>query len=51
MIGATADFVIPVPPIFEWLQPLLVALPLQLSHTTWPYAAAMWTNLGISPRA
>jgi glucosamine--fructose-6-phosphate aminotransferase (isomerizing) len=29
-IGATADFVIPVPPIFEWLQPLLVALPLQL---------------------
>ena len=29
-IGTTADFVIPVPPILEWLQPLLVAVPLQL---------------------
>ena len=29
-IGTTADFVIPVPPNLEWLQPLLVAVPLQL---------------------
>ena len=29
-IGAAADVVIPVPPSLEWLQPLLVALPLQL---------------------
>jgi len=29
-IGNTADFVIPVPPSLEWLQPLLVAVPLQL---------------------
>jgi glucosamine--fructose-6-phosphate aminotransferase (isomerizing) len=29
-IGATADFVIPVPSSLEWLQPLLVAVPLQL---------------------
>jgi len=29
-IGATADFVIPVPASLEWLQPLLVAAPLQL---------------------
>ena len=29
-IGATADLVIPVPPSLEWLQPLLLALPLQL---------------------
>src|SRR6059036_217349 len=29
-IGATADLVIPVPPSLEWLQPILLALPLQL---------------------
>jgi len=29
-IGATADFVMPIPPSLEWLQPLLVAVPLQL---------------------
>jgi glucosamine--fructose-6-phosphate aminotransferase (isomerizing) len=29
-IGANADLVIPVPPSLEWLQPLLIALPLQL---------------------
>ena len=29
-IGAKADLVIPVPSSLEWLQPLLVALPLQL---------------------
>ena len=29
-IGTTADFVIPVPPNLEWLQPLLVAVPQQL---------------------
>ena len=29
-IGAKADFVIPIPPTLHWLQPLLVALPLQL---------------------
>ena len=29
-IRTTADFVIPVPPNLEWLQPLLVAVPLQL---------------------
>jgi glucosamine--fructose-6-phosphate aminotransferase (isomerizing) len=29
-IGATADFVIPVPPTLEWLQPFVVAVPLQL---------------------
>jgi len=29
-IGNTADYVIPVPPSLEWLQPHLVAIPLQL---------------------
>ncbi len=29
-IGANADVVIPIPPTLHWLQPLLVALPLQL---------------------
>jgi glutamine---fructose-6-phosphate transaminase (isomerizing) len=29
-IGAAADFVISVPPSLEWIQPLLVAVPLQL---------------------
>jgi len=29
-IAATADLVIPIPPSLEWLQPLLVAVPLQL---------------------
>jgi len=29
-IGAKTDLVIPVPPSLEWLQPLLLALPLQL---------------------
>jgi len=29
-IGATADFVIPVPASLEWLQPIMVAVPLQL---------------------
>jgi hypothetical protein len=29
-IGTVADFVIPIPPSLEWLQPLLVAVPLQL---------------------
>ena len=29
-IAATSDFVIPVPSNLEWLQPLLVAIPLQL---------------------
>jgi glutamine---fructose-6-phosphate transaminase (isomerizing) len=29
-IGAIADFVIPIPATLEWLQPLLVAIPLQL---------------------
>ena len=29
-IGATTDLVIPVPPSLEWLQPILLALPLQL---------------------
>jgi len=29
-IGTTADFVIPIPASLEWLQPLLVAVPLQL---------------------
>ena len=29
-IGAIADLVIPIPPSLEWLQPLLVAVPLQL---------------------
>ncbi|MBW8058462.1 MAG: glutamine--fructose-6-phosphate transaminase (isomerizing) [candidate division NC10 bacterium] len=29
-IGSKADIVIPIPPVLHWLQPLLVALPLQL---------------------
>jgi glucosamine--fructose-6-phosphate aminotransferase (isomerizing) len=29
-IGAKADIVIPIPPAPHWIQPLLVALPLQL---------------------
>jgi glucosamine--fructose-6-phosphate aminotransferase (isomerizing) len=29
-IGAQADAVLPIPPALYWLQPLLVALPLQL---------------------
>ena len=29
-IGAKADLVVPVPPTLEWLQPLLMAVPLQL---------------------
>ncbi len=29
-IGDKADVVIPIPPVMHWLQPLLVALPLQL---------------------
>jgi len=29
-IGAKTDLVIPVPPSLEWLQPILLALPLQL---------------------
>src|SRR5262249_52739570 len=29
-IGTITDLVIPVPPCLEWLQPLLVAVPLQL---------------------
>ena len=29
-IGTITDFVVPVPPCLEWLQPLLVAVPLQL---------------------
>jgi glucosamine--fructose-6-phosphate aminotransferase (isomerizing) len=29
-IGAKADIVIPIPPALHWVQPLLVALPLQL---------------------
>ena len=29
-IGEKADMVIPIPPVLHWLQPVLVALPLQL---------------------